>query len=440
MRLSRNRRGGVEKGFRTSCCRHRGHPTTGFTVTTPNMKNRTGIVPSAGILLLICFPTILSARSQAGPDGDNNLPRFQTQSTNSPTPLPPSQSQGEPDTAIGGSCIVDLKPGDARLFAPSVSTTGKLRRWLDLQTVSVETQYLFAKSGQGITIANQQQYQVAARGRFKFDAEGHVSINAGLYTGAGFIPGSNNTGLGEGKAQSNLYLKHLYLSVLPIRGIEVQYGGLDIWHDESTDITGYAYNGYVAGERVSIKRPQELFFDDISIGYEFTGDLGTPNVFKRLHRLAQSNFHRFILRKNIGERAWISADYAFQAGVPTWREALRIRTTELRVVDTFHAEIYEVSRFRAGYGLAVYGEKVVSPKFILGGGYSGVDRSLLNSDRYGRGKRLFLTTRIPINEAFSILVFATQATDHAPSNLPQQRIDVGLYYNLLYDLRKTHLF
>src|SRR5215471_5792324 len=55
-------------------------------------------------------------------------------------------------------------------------------------------------------------------------------------------------------------------------------------------------------------------------------------------------------------------------------------------------------------------------------------------------KRLFLTAKIPINEAFSILMFATQATDHNASNIPQQRVDIGFHYNLLYHLRKTGMF
>lgn len=351
------------------------------------------------------------------------------------------QSHGKTDKAASQtSCIVDLKPGDVRLFAPSTSPAGKLYRWLDLEAASVGTQYVFAKNGLGVTTANQQQYQVAIRGRFKLDSKGRFTINAGLYTGTNFIAGFNNTGLGMGKAQSNLYLKHLYLSALPFKGVEVQYGSLDIWHDESTDITGYAYNGYVAGERVSINRPRELFFDDISAAYGYIGDLNSPNAIGRLHRLGQSNFHRFMLKKNIGERAWISTDYAFQSGIQTWREAIRIRATELRVLDTFHAETYEVSRIRPGYGFAAYGEKAVLSRFVVGGGYADIDRAMLNSDRFGRGKRLFLTAKIPINEAVSILMFATQATDHNASNLPQQRLDIGVYYNLLYHLRKTRIF
>jgi hypothetical protein len=309
-----------------------------------------------------------------------------------------------------------------------------------LQAASIATLYLFVKNSQGVTTANQLQYQVAVAGRFKFDAKGRFAISAGLYTGANFIAGSNNTGLGLAPGQSNLYLKHLYLNARPLEGIEVQYGSLDIWHDESTDITGYAYNGYVAGERISVQRPRDLFFDDVSIAFGYVGDYAAPNIAGRLDRLAQSNFHRFMLRKNIGEWAWTSVDYAFQSGVQTWREAIRVRAAELRAIDTLHAELYEIPSPHSGHGFALYVEKTLHPKFIAGGGYADIDRLILNSDRYGRGERLFLTIKIPVNQAFGILMFATQATTHATTNAPQQRIDIGLYYNLLFHLRKTGLF
>ena len=391
------------------------------------MKNtHIGIVPVVRVILLLWISSTLNSQNQGVGSVANHAacrPQEQTEKDTNQT-----------------SCIIDLKPGDIRLFVPSRSSAGKLSRWLDLQQASVGIQYVFANNGLGITTANQLQYQVAVRGRFKLDANGRFGINAGLYTGATFIAGFNNTGLGLGKAQSNLYLKHLYLNALPLNGVELEYGSLDIWHDESTDITGYAYNGYVAGERVSIKRPRELFFDDISVAYGYVGDFNSPNAIARLYRLGQSNFHRFILKKNIAERAWISTDYAFQSGTQTWREAIRIRATELRAIDVFHAELYQVSRIHPGYGVAAYGEKALLPRFTLGGGYADIDRLMLNSDRYGRGRRLFLTAKAPINETLSVVVYATQAVDHAASNVPQQRVDVGLYYNLLYHLRKTGIF
>jgi hypothetical protein len=108
-----------------------------------------------------------------------------------------------------------------------------------------------------------------------------------------------------------------------------------------------------------------------------------------------------------------------------------VRTSELLAIDTIHAEVYEISGTHTGRGLAVYVEKAIHPKLVAGAGYADIDRFMLNSDRYGRGKRLFFTAKIPINQALSVLIFATQAVDHAATNVPQQRIDIGLYDNVL---------
>ena len=80
------------------------------------------LVLVAGLVLLLCVPSTLRAKNQGV------------------------------DSAARPACIVDLKPGDVRLFAPSASTAGKLRRWLDLQAASVGTQYVLAKNGLGVTI------------------------------------------------------------------------------------------------------------------------------------------------------------------------------------------------------------------------------------------------------------------------------------------------
>jgi hypothetical protein len=74
--------------------------------------------------------------------------------------------------------------------------------------------------------------------------------------------------------------------------------------------------------------------------------------------------------------------------------------------------VHEISRSRSGRGLAAYVEKAIHPKLVVCGGYTDIDRLMLSSDRYGRGKRLFLTAKIPILESLSVLVFATQAAEH----------------------------
>ena len=157
------------------------------------MKNtHTGIVPVVRVVLLLWISSFLGAQSQGvGPMAHQAACQ--------------SQAKTDKDTNQT-SCIVDLKPGDVRLFAPSRSSVGRLYRWLDLQAASLGTQYVFVKSGLGVTTANQQQYQVAVRGRFKLDAKGRFGINAGLYTGANFVAGFNNTGLGMAKRRATYIL------------------------------------------------------------------------------------------------------------------------------------------------------------------------------------------------------------------------------------------
>lgn len=173
----------------------------------------------------------------------------------------------------------------------------------------------FRQKSLGATTANQQQYQVAVRGRFKLDAKGLFGINAGLYMGANFVAGFDNTGLGMGKAQSNLYLKHLYLSALPLNGVELQYGSLD-FDMTSQPILRDTHITATSPANESVSNGLKSFFDDLSVAYGYVGDLNSPNAIGRLNRLEQSKFHRFMLKEDITERAWISTDYAFQAGTP----------------------------------------------------------------------------------------------------------------------------
>src|SRR5438034_874925 len=82
-----------------------------------------------------------------------------------------------------------------------------------------------------------------------------------------------------------------------------------------------------------------------------------PAVTKRFHRLKQANYHQFLFAKKATERILLSADYTFQSGTDTFREAVRVQVQELRFVDVFHFENYQVASTGPGYGFAAYGEK-----------------------------------------------------------------------------------
>src|SRR5262249_9506787 len=146
------------------------------------------------------------------------------------------------------------------------------------------------------------------------------NVEAGLFTGNGFTGGWNSSGWGTGKGQSNLFLKQLFFSARPIAGVEIQYGGLYFDRGQSTEVTSYDYDGYLVGERITLNRPRSFYFDEISVTYGYLGDFNRTNVFGRLHRLSQSNYHEFEVSKQISVRVRTSASYAHEERDDVFRQ------------------------------------------------------------------------------------------------------------------------
>jgi WD40 repeat protein len=330
-------------------------------------------------------------------------------------------------------------PASQTASAPS----GKLSRWLDLQTAILGTRYRFIENSSGVTVTNQLQSFVQFRGRFKFDRQGNYSINAGVFTGNGFVVGFNDTGIGTGTGMANLYLKQLYFAARPIRGVEAQYGGLYFNRGESTEITTYDNDGYLVGERILIQRPKQFFFDEISATYGFLGDLSTSNINKRWHGLKESNYHQFLISKKIGERAAVSGDYTFQSGIDTLRQALRVNTPEFKAFDFFRVEVYERVKTNPEAGLAAYAEKsLLKKKLTLGGGYADIDRFYggLNADRFNIGRRVFFNSSYKLSPEFTLITFYTRGFANAFPISNRTRFEIFLTYDLLKTLHKTGLF
>jgi hypothetical protein len=65
---------------------------------------------------------------------------------------------------------------------------------------------------------------------------------------------------------------------------------------------------------------------------------------------------------------------------------------------------------------------------------------VLNGDRYGRGRRVYLTGSVGLPADLSVQIWATRAfaNDFAVSN--RTRVDAVVSYNLLNTLRRARMF
>lgn len=330
-------------------------------------------------------------------------------------------------------------PASSATSATNAPLLAKLERWIEIQQATITARYRWIENSAGVTTSNHTQYQDLFKGRLKFDKQGRYSLNAGVFTGAGFPQSWDDTGWGTGRATSNLYLKQLYFSAQPVKGVEFQVGGLYFNRGESTEITTYDNDGYLLGERLSLKRPRQLFFDEVSITTAFLGDLTHANLNKRYHWLKQANYHQFLVSKSLGKRAAVSADYSFHNGVETLREALKLATPELKLLDTVRWENYERLDVGRAYGFALTGEKKLGKRLMLSGGYAHIDRRYdgLNSDRFNRGHRLVVLGSCALSPEFTVSTFLGRAVgnDYALPN--RTRFEVLWSFNLLKGLQRA---
>jgi hypothetical protein len=324
---------------------------------------------------------------------------------------------------------------------PPSAPLPKVHRWFDLEALSIATRYRFIDTSDGATIANQQQWQLLGRGRFKFDQKGKYSVVAAIQSGTSFASGWENTGLGTGTVQSNLFLKQLYFDAKPIKPVEVQFGGIAIANGENTEITGYDNDNYLTGERLVLRLPKKIYFDEVSFTNGYVGDLNRPSVFRRFKHLNRSNYHQFLVRKQVTKNIGFSADYTFESGADTLRQAVKVKIPKARIVDSLLYENYERIDPQPGYGFAITAEKKLNAKLNLAGGFAKVSHTTLNGDRFPRGERIFITGAFKVTRELTLSSAIIRAV--GPLSTPsthRTRLEIIASYNILEALRHYRVF
>jgi hypothetical protein len=342
----------------------------------------------------------------------------------------PPAPAAAPVTAVAAAQATAPRPATAPVRpSPPVG----FKRWADVQQLTQSFRYRQIYDSAGVHTTDQGQTNTSLKARFKFDTLGHYAVNAGLFTGASNTSSWNNTGMGTGDPARDLHLKQLYFAAAPISGLELQYGGLYVARGESTEITTYDNDGYLTGQRVTVKRPQHIWFDEISATQAYVGDGKLPDMWNRYHRLTQSNYYQVLFGKKLGTRVGVSADYTEAVGVPTWRSAFALKAPEMTVIDAVRFEGY--ARSEPGptpFGWALTLDKKVG-RTGISGGYISIDEDYggLNADYYNRGNRWFgkaTASLFPMLTVTGLYTYALEA-DYAIAN--QERVDVVVTYDVL---------
>ena len=304
-------------------------------------------------------------------------------------------------------------------------------RWLELQTATLSARHRAVANSADVWTANQLQYAGQLRARLKADAAARLTLNAQYATGNSFAGSWNNTGVGTGEFSGTWFLKQLFVAWAPAPWVEASYGSMGLTRGAATEITTYDNDGYMAGERLTIRRPRDLFFNEITATRGYIGDLTEPSVFDRFERLTGGrNYYQMLVSKTAGV-VTVSGDYSRLSTVPYLRLAASIGTPALRIVDTVRLEHYSRFGDDDASGFGVYGENAIGSRVTAGAGYADVDPRYpaVNSDRFMRGKRVYVSASARVTRVLTAQFFGTHAVRNGFAVPNARRFDTVLVYN-----------
>jgi hypothetical protein len=352
--------------------------------------------------------------------------------------------QAEPPAARPATAVEDNRDKDQprpQADAPKKQPPAPaLKRWIDWQAGSVESRYRWIKNSAGEETSNSLQHKQAFKAGLKLDPEGKYSIQAMAGTGSSFVGSWDNLGPGIGEPAWTFNLRQLYVQAQPVKWLEASWGGQALNRGEHTEITSFDNDNYVLAGRVSVKRPDDLYFDEVSVSAGYLGDLNDPNVIKRFDRWDEHNYTQVLVGKKFGRIVALSADWTDINDVSTLRQAVKLTTKQwTRAIDAVRFENYQRVEGDEAYGFALSAEKAVHPKVVLAGGYADIDRDngLLSGDRYFRGKRVFVEPKIQVLPELTLSFFYTEAFDNDFAIPNDHRFDIVVQYNVLKALQKA---
>jgi len=365
-------------------------------------------------------------------------------------------------------------PVPTTLIAPTpqpAATPYKLERWVDVKNLEFSIRYRSTADANGYHLFDFGQQRSLVDGRFKFDPKGNYTVNVHASSGkyfnwaysdvwGGSFGDRANSSLAYftpaemaaagaaiaadpffGVIQAHLNsrgwgmsVRQLYLSATPIPQLTAEFGGLGIERGVNTEMTTYDDDGYMTGERLRFHDPKHVFFDQIAVTYGYVGDIYFPSLFDRGDRFKQSNYHQFLVEKEVAKRLDASVDYTWHLGTDTMREAVNVSVPETRVFDRVRVEAYQRLNditlqgedFASASGFGVTVEKRLPGKVKLEAGFADVDKNYpvytgsrmmvavghpINGDQYAIGNRFFSRTNIDVTPSFRIFGSYTHDVD-----------------------------
>jgi hypothetical protein len=129
-----------------------------------------------------------------------------------------------------------MRPGELDVALARPRGAPPPRRFIDVERAATSGRFRAVDCDSSAARAV-TQYQLALKGRLSVDSTGKLAVGFGVFTGSGFTGGWNAVAGRGGGVAVDFNLKQLFLAARPGRSFALEYGGLEIEHGESTEVT-----------------------------------------------------------------------------------------------------------------------------------------------------------------------------------------------------------
>jgi hypothetical protein len=340
-----------------------------------------------------------------------------------------------------GVVLLAIVSGAPLLAAPAAETSksSSWQRWVELDALTLYSRYHFVENSANRTTSNLSQYKTVLRAHVNVDAKKRVTLNAGTATGATFISTWNSLGVGPGEFDPHhQYLKQMYIAVKPDKYWEAQYGSLYVRRGEEDEITSYDEDGYLIGERLTVKPSATFYLDEVVLTFGEIGPFNQPNALSRWQDPSHVNYSQVLVTKRVSPSLVGSLEYTTRSGGDALHVGVTVRLPKRAPIGTVRYEQYRRMTLHPASGFALWGERMFAGKLRVQGGYDTVDQFFggWNADRIQNGRHLFAVMQLPLGAGFGVQVFGTRALSSSYSISIKSRVDVTINYDVLSAFRR----
>jgi hypothetical protein len=350
------------------------------------------------------------------------------------------------------ACLALSVPAKAQTATPSQAKPSEppapaIRRWLDVQTLQIASRFRWVESNRGVITSSTHQWQPQLRARVLLDRGARYSVNVGAFGGNHFVSGWNNTGGGLGSLTHDFNVKQLFLSAEPIKGIELQAGGLYSLRGENSEVTSYDNDIYLVGERVTV-RPSRGRVSQVVATVGYFGDTRRPNLFDRFNRFGDVNYGQLLVGARLHPRVNVSADYIYEDARDILREGVSVRLpSHVPFLTGLRLDFYERISPDKAQGFHASGDLRLLPRLTVTAGVAHVDRNYLvpgymsaNSDRFERGTRFYSQGTYTLTPDLSVGWFHGEAFNVDFPIPNEHRFEILATFNPLGRLKAKRVF